>query len=490
MTSAVEMATSSFNKLGDWLKITTEATKDVQTVRKSEPNTAESISSFRSQFSFLRQSFNERGHRLSAFKGDLKKAFSSSNLPTNIFERVTTTPLRRRANTDNERTQARPKTKDFYTRHSVSASASPSVELKMSQNSSPSESCLNKSQIDVIDLRHISDNNSGNKSKRVQQQKYVIDHNESIEFKTGNKDCTGKLQHNNEADLAEQDTNSVATNPAILKDRYDARTMSDGSFSETNSAGATATHEVVRKYLSSRSYRQRSNENDFQEENLNNYERQDSGFYSEEESRKFGIKGRYKVEDLGADGYDSRKEETVDPYQMISHILNIERSETQSHRDPYRIIQRPSQKKMKSSICRSLGLGDRMPLKRFEQERQANDMCNNKEPKLKLSIQTFTSSKQMRVIVTEIAQIDELHSKTSKSEHSIRLRLTIAKMHHNICRKFKSSDLGDLREVFYFFDIDFDKLQNAELRIRLYDKQRYAVLFCRFPVIVRYTLGS
>ena len=479
MTVAVEMATSSFSKLGGWLKVNTETAKDVQAVTKSEPNTQESIGSFRSRFCLLRQSLNEREHRLTAFKEDSNKVFSADVSPTNSVERLTCSPLLRRAQTDKKRTQAWHKMKDCDTRHTGSASALPSFELKIKQNSSLNESCLNKPKIGVTDLRTLrntSDKNSGNNSKTDQQQYCMTDHKESVEFKTADKECTETLQQNHDTDLiATQDNNSIETNPARRKDRYDAGIMYNGSFSETNSGGVTAVHEVVRKCFSSRSYRQESKGNDFREEILNKYKRQDSGFYSEEECRKSSLKDRNNVfiqgEDSRVDEHDGRRGDTIDPYQMISNILNTERSETQSRRDPYRIIRRPSQKCTKNSLL----------LKQVEQERQANESCNNKDPKLKLSIQTFTSSKQIRVIVTEIAEIDELRSNNSKSEHSIQLRLTVGKMHHKICRKVTSSDFGDLREVFYFFDIDFDKLQNAELRIRLYDKQRYAVLFCRFP---------
>ena len=88
-------------------------------------------------------------------------------------------------------------------------------------------------------------------------------------------------------------------------------------------------------------------------------------------------------------------------------------------------------------------------------------------------MQTFASSRQMRVIVTEIENVDKLSLQSSKTEKRIQDCLKIGEKYHKINREVKSFDAGNLWEVLHFFDIDVEEMSNAELLIRLRCKQRY-----------------
>ena len=190
-----------------------------------------------------------------------------------------------------------------------------------------------------------------------------------------------------------------------------------------------------------------------QKDNPSEYIRQYSGFHSVGEGWKppsrinCGNSLAFPNKDLDINVDNGQNDNNIDPFKMILKILPTEQNEK---RDLYRITRRPSQKYMRQrhSVYRSLSLGDRLLLNRFEQNRQTNDSDSNEEPKLKLSMQTFASSRQMRVIVTGITNVDKLSLQNSKTDKQMQVCLKIGEKHHKICREVKSFDAGNLWVVF------------------------------------------
>ena len=473
LATAVEMATRSVNRFGDLLQLNTvSAAIDNPLVTTSASSSPGESSAFRSVFSLLGQSLNEKGQRLT---DGFNKAFSGDNSPKNVLGRLFASPVPlRRAKSDRRRIQAQQRMRDFYQGQSRSVSSSPSNHW----HRSPTESCSNKRQMNV--------------RSTDQLQKHATDHSTTRELMNRAKGRCGAMEYKYEVDLTPKqdivcgeigDMNSVR-----LISTQDDTGAADGSASETDFDETEASKNRIRKCVgrSCFMHRQHSNEENVRKETPSEYVRQDSGFLSEGEGRKppSCINSSYSLaiqnKDAEVDVDYGQNDNNIDPFQMISQILTAEQNEK---RDLYRITRRPSQKQngQRHSAYRSLSLGDRLLLNRFVQDRQNNDSDSNEEPKLKLSVQTFASSRQMRVIVTEITNLDKLSLQSSNTEKHIRVCLKIGKTHHKISRQVKSFDAGNLWEVFHFFDIDVEgDIPRAELRIRLCCKQRYAVLCLSF----------
>ena len=453
LATAVEMATRSVNRVGDFLQLNmVSAAKDNQSVTTSASSSPGEPSAFRSGFSLVGQSLNEKGQRLTEV---FNKAFSGNNSPKNVLGRLFASPVpMRRTKSDRRRIQAQQRMRNFYQGQSRSVSSSPSKPW----HNSLADSCSNEQQMGVRGTDQL--------------QKHATDYSTTEELTNRAKGHCGAMESEFDADLiAKQDTicgEIGDMNSMRLTSTNDVAEAADGSASETDFDGAEASHKRVRR------------------DNLSKYVRQDSGFLSEGESRTHShhVNGRYSLaipnKDLDVDADNGQNDNDKDHIQMISQILTTEQNET---RDSYRITRRPSQKqtRRRHSVCRSLSLGDRLLLNRFEQDRQTNDSDSNEKPKLKLSVQTFASSRQVRVIATEITNVDKLSLQSSKTEKHIQVCLKIGKTHHKISRQVKSFDAGNLWEVFHFFDIDVEgDIPRAELRIRLCCKQRYAVLCLSF----------
>ena len=465
MATAVEMATRSVSRVGDLLNTVSPA-KDNPSMASSALNITDGLDAFRSGFSWLGQSLNEKGQQLT---DGFNKAFSGNSLSKSALGRLFASPVPlRRAQSDRRRIQAQHKMRDFYRGQSRSVSSSPSKP----GHHSLTESCTNKQQMDVRGTDQL--------------QKHGTDYSTTEELTNRAKGHCVALEYKCDVDLTtKQDIvcGDIAYMYSVrLRSTQDVAGAADGSVSETDFDGTEARHNKVRKRVGRSCFihRQQSNEDNDRNDNPSEYVHQDSGFHSEGESRKHShsVSGRYCVafpnQDPDADVDNGQNDGNIDPFQMISKILTAEQSEK---RDLYRITRRPSQKqtRQRHSVCRSLSLGDRLLLNRLEQDRQTPDSDSNEEPKLKLSVQTFASSRQMRVIVTEITNVDKLSLQSSKTEKHIQVCLKIGKAHYKICREVKPFNAGKFWEVFHFFDIDVQGMSRAELRIRLRGKQRYVV---------------
>ena len=358
---------------------------------------------------------------------------------------------------------------DFYTRHRLSASTT--VPLKV--NNSARKSCSYKGKWVVTCLRRVRD--------KDQAQKSLQYHNSLSDSMTENNTSKRPLLQN-QSTIEKRGSVSVVTDLLNTKTIHDIGAASAYSVGDSNSDEANGFHKVVRKNRNNQVYscRQSSEGNNARGVDVHTFKREDSGFSSEEDTSS--TNGKYNVymphcESEVFAKYDL-KDDITSPLSTITQFLSTEPIEMQLPRTPYRVVRRPSQKLSKQSSSQSLSQEDKLYLKRFEQVRLIDDTCNvsntNDEPKLKLSIQTFASCKQLRVVVTEIEHVDELLSNKSLTRLHMEVSLKVGKTHHKIWRKIKWYDVGDLREFLHFFNIDDERMQNAELRIRFYDKERYA----------------
>ena len=476
MATVVEMATRSVSRVGDLLNTESPA-KDNPSMASAALNITDGLDAFRSGFSWLGQSLNEKGQQLT---DGFNKAFSGNSSSKSVLGRLFASPVPlRRAQSDRRRIQAQQKMRDFHRGQSRSVSSSPSKP----GHHSLTESCANKQQMDVRGTdqlqKHGTDNSTTEELTKRAKRQYG-----ALAYKC-DEDLTTK------PDIVFGDIGNMHS--VRLRNTQDVAGAANGSVSETDFDGTEAIHNTVRKHVDRSCFihRQQSNEENVRNDNPNEYVRQDSGFHSEGESRTHSHRanGRYFVafpnQDPDADVDNGQNDDNIDPFKMISKILTAEQNEKG---DLYRITRRPSQKQMRQrhSVCRSLSVGDRLLLNRFELDRQTSDSDSNEEPKLKLSVQTFASSRQMRVIITEIANVDKLNLQSSKTEKHIQVCLKIEKAHYKICREVKPFDAGNLWEVFHFFDIDVEGMSRAELRIRLRGKQRYVVSKFHFFYYMKY----
>ena len=455
LTTAVEMASRSVSRVGDFLN-TFSSAKDDQSPNTSASNIHDA---FRSRFSLLGQSLNEKGQRLTE---GFNKAFSGNNSPRNVLRRFFASPVpMRRTKSDRRRIPAQQKMRDYYRGQSRCVSSSPSMPWKSSQN----ESCSNRQQMAITGTDQLKE--------------CATDHSTRLELTTAEMERYGTFEQKCDIDLTAKQDNICGE----IRDMNSMRVRSTNDVAaatETDFDGAEVSQNRIRKCVgrSCFMHRQQSNEENVRKESPSEYVRQDSGFHSEGENdtHSHRVNGRHNIafpnKDPGVDADNVENYNNINPFQMISQILTAEQNEK---RDLYRITHRPSRKHMRQrhSVCRSLNLRDRLLLNQFEKDLQTNDSNNNEEPKLKLSVQTFASSRQMRVIATEITNVDKLSLQSSKTEKHIQVCLKIGEKHHKINREVKSFDAGNLWEVFHFFDIDVEEMSNAELLIRLRCKQRY-----------------
>ena len=367
LTTAVEMASRSVSRVGDILN-TFSSAKDYQSPNTSASNIHDA---FRSRFSLLGLSLNEKGQRLTE---GFNKAFSGNNSPSNVLRRLFASPVpMRRTKSDSRRIPAQQKMRDYYRRQSRSVSSSPSMPWK----NSVTESCSNRQQMGITGTEQL--------------RECATDHSKTLELTTAEMELYGTFELKCDADLTAKQVNICGEignmNSMRLRSTQDVATAGDGSASETDIDGADASQNRIRKCVgrSCFMHRQQSNEENVRKETPSEYVRQDSGFHSEEESRSHShrVSGRHNNafpnKDPGVDVDNVENYNNINPFQMISQILTLEQNEK---RDLYRITHRPSRKHMRQrhSVCRSLNLRDRLLPNKFEKDLQTNDSNNNEKP--------------------------------------------------------------------------------------------------------------
>ena len=448
LTTTVVMAACSEEKVN--FDITKSAGKDNQSDPTPTSNTPDG---FRSRFSWIGQSLNEKGKQVTE---GFAKVLSRSNSPTSVLGRLFTSPAPvRRAKSNGRR--------DNYLRQSKSASSSPSTSTPW--NISHTEYCSsNKQHMDITGT---------NQHRKLAKSR--------SEVMTDGVQRLGTAKQKYGADKVGKQGNTygkIGISPVAFGGTQDCSVASDDTDSESDFDDTEAGHNRMRsRAATSCSTYKYSVEENAPKANLSLKDLQHSVLYGEAKGRRhsYHSTSRYQVAvPHGDDGArDARVNDNRDPFKMISLIMSPELS---ANRDSYRTTRRPSQKqtKQRNSVCRSLSHGDRVLLNRYESvDRQTQDYKDNDEPKLKLSVQTFASSQQMRVIVMEVVNVDKLCEWKSKAEQHIQLCLKLGKTHHKIGRQVKSFDGDKLWEDFHFFDIDVEEISSAELRIRLYSKHRY-----------------
>ena len=432
-------------------KVNFDITKSAGKDNQSDPTpTSNTPDGFRSRFSWIGQSLNEKGKQVTE---GFAKALSGSNSPTSVLGRLFTSPAPVRRAKNNGR-------RDHYLGQSKSASSSPSTSTPW--NNSHTEYCSsNKQHMDITGI---------NQHRKLAKSRSEVMTDEIQRF--------GKSKHEHGTDQVGKQGNTcgkIGISPAAFGGTRDCLAASGDTDSESDSDDTEAGHNRMR----SRAATSCSTYKHSFEANLSHKDLQHSVLYGEAKGRRhsYHATSRYQVAvphgHSEVDDDDARASDYRDPFKMISLIMSPELS---ANRDSYRTTRRPSQKrtKQRNSVCRSLSHGDRVLLNRYEPvDRQPQDYNDNDEPKLKLSVQTFASSQQLRVIVMEVVNVDKLCEWKSKAEQHIQLCLRLGKTHHKIGRQVKSFDGDKLWEVFHFFDIDVEEISSAELRIRLYSKHRY-----------------
>ena len=449
LASAAEMATRSVNRVGDFLNTVSTASEN-----KSASNNPDENCGFRSRFSWLRQSLNEKRCRLSE---GFSNVFSASNSPSNVVGRLLTSPAPlRRAKSERRQMQSQQKMRDFYLgqrRGDFSSQGKPWDSFDDSESSS------SKQEIDIGLL-----------------QRYTAGPSTTEELHVLNR-ATGRYWEAEQTRDADRTAKPAYTfgedsDKLSLKSSQDVtRAVNDSDSEAYIGSEARKNRKKERFDRSCLVYRQESVRGTSQ------YDRQDSGFHSEGECLRYPHhdKNSDAVPNTEADidNDDGQTDGNKDPFKMISQIMASEQNEK---RDSYRIIRRPSQKqvKQKHSVKKNLSVGDILLLNRVEQDRKMQEIDGNDEPKLKLSVQTFASSRQLRLIVMEMANLDRLDIQESNKDKNLHVCLKIGKTKQKIQRELKSLEAGIMWEVFHFFDVDIDDMSDAELRIRVRSKHRYA----------------
>ena len=498
LASAVEMATRSVNRVGDFLNTVSTANEN-----KSASNNPDENCGFRSRFSWLRQSLNEKRCRLSE---GFSNVFSASNSPSNVVGRLLSSPAPlRRAKSERRQMQSQQKMRDFYLgqrRGDLSSQAKPWDSFDDRESSS------SKQEIGIDLLQRYTAGPS------TTEELHVLNRATGRYWEaeqTRDADRTAKTAYTFGEDSdklsfkSSQDVNGEDSDKLSFKSSQDVtRAVSDSDSEAYIGSESSKNRKKERFDRSCLVYRQESVRGTSQ------YDRQDSGFHSEGECFRYS----HHVNDKNSDAVpnteayidndDGQTDGTCnkDPFKMISQIMadidnddgqtdgtcnkdpfkmisQIMASEQNEKRDSYRIIRRPSQKqvKQKHSVKKNLSVGDILLLNRVEQDRKMQEIDGNDEPKLKLSVQTFASSRQLRLIVMEMANLDKLDIQEIIKDKHLQVCLKIGKTKQKIQRELKSMEAGIMWEVFHFFDVDIDDMSDAELRIRVRSKHRYAFYY-------------
>ena len=192
------------------------------------------------------------------------------------------------------------------------------------------------------------------------------------------------------------------------------------------------------------------------------YDRQDSGIAG-------SYTGGESIPSLetGDNGATGVLEEVLDYSENVSHYIERVERDRQSVRDPFRVVRRPFRKRPRNIVSRNLSFND-------HKQCTAGYRSNRTIPKLKIFIQYFQSSRQIRVMLTDLKNLDQL----CQTDRDIKLHAKVCLMPKK--RKQKSTTKREachnftFNDVFYFHNVD--NLQATELRIYLYKNKGYVFL--------------